>query len=134
MAEGAANWKSRGVRHALILRTRFEIHWISTGFPDLKLDLWISHWICGFVIGFVDLSLDLRICHWICGFVIGFVDLSLDLWILHWICGFYIGFLDFTHWISDFLHSHNQRFTIQGPPQSGGILRCRQRRVQIPGC
>ena len=37
--------------------------WISTGFVDFSLDLWISHWICGFYIGFVDFTLDLWILY-----------------------------------------------------------------------
>ena len=83
---------------------------------DFSLDLWICHWICGFVIGFADLSLDLWICHWICGFVIGFVDFTLDLWILHWIFGFYT--LDFG--FSSF--SQSAIYYPRAPPVwSGGI-------------
>ena len=120
LSKEARRWNSRNPRGP----TRPDFAYKDLKSTGFQLDLRILNWICGFLIGFVDFS-------WICGFYIGFVDFTLDLWILHWICGFYtgicgfyIGFVDFTRWISDFLHSHNQRFTIQDPPppQSGGIL------------
>ena len=77
----------------------------------------------------MDLSLDLWICHWICGFV----DLSLDLWILHWICGFYtLDFVDFHDRFPDltskdidsalFSSFSQSAIYYPRPTQSGGIV------------
>ena len=62
------------------------------GFPDFRVDFWISEWISGFQIGF----LDFWISQWISGFHSGFLDFSLDFWI----SGFQFGFLQTVYEIS----------------------------------
>ena len=68
---------TRGVRHGLSWRTRFrnppDFTWIS----DFRLDFWIS---CGFL----DFNMDL----WISGFQRGILDFKVDFYISKWILGF----------------------------------------------